>query len=76
MIRNALVCRNDLLTPDLKTKMEKIGMDTSQVKDGSLALMLSIEPGERPLYEIKNIDIMHRKGCKDVATIDYVSLCD
>jgi 3-oxoacyl-(acyl-carrier-protein) synthase len=76
MIRNALVCRNDLLTSDLKTKMEKIGMDTSQVKDGSLALMLSIEPGERPLYEIKNIDIMHRKGCKDVATIDYVSLCD
>ena len=76
MIRNALVCRNDLLTPELKAKMEKVGIDPSQVKDGSLALMLSTEHGERPLYEIKNIDIRHRKGCKDVATIDYVNLCD
>lgn len=52
-IRSALVCANDELTDALRDKMTECGLLPDAQFDRSWALILSADPGERPLYEIK-----------------------
>lgn len=75
-IRHALVCANDELTPGLRAKMERAGVDPSTVSDRSVAMMLSVDRGEHPLYEITDVELTHRKGSGDSGHIKYVKLCD
>ena len=42
--------------------------------DRSEAWMLSVEPGEHPLYELENVRIIHQKGAGDRAEIIKKSL--
>lgn len=68
----ALVCANDELTalqlqnPDFFGQLE--------VCDRSEAWMLSVESGETPLYELENVQIIHKKGVEDRAVIQLKPL--
>lgn len=75
-IKTALVCANDELTPSLKAKLSKAGLASDCIKDRSLAWMLSSEKGEKALYELTNVEILHRKGEPDEAKIETTKLCD
>lgn len=75
-IRHALVCANDDLTDRMKQKMQECGLIVSEKFNRSIAVMLSSEPGEQPLYEIANVTITHHPGGNDTGHIEYVKLCD
>ena len=67
LVRTALVCANDEITewqreyPYFFAHLEP--------KDYSEAWMLSVEPGEHPLFELENVCIIHQKGMEDCAEI-------
>ena len=75
-IRHALVCANDDLTDRMKQKMQESGLTIGRHLNRSIAVMLSSEPGERPLYEITNVTIAHQPGGENTGHIEYVKLCD
>ena len=66
-LRTALVCANDELTELQRQQPRFFGQ--LEVQDRSEAWMLSIEPGEHPLYELENVRIIHQKGAEDRAEI-------
>lgn len=66
-IRTALVCANDELTELQQQQPRFFGQ--LEVQDRSEAWMLSVEPGEHPLYELENVQIIHEKGQEDHAII-------
>ena len=66
-LRTALVCANDELT-ELQLQHPTF-FGQLEVRDRSKAWMLSVEPGENPLYEIENVRIIHQKGAEDRAEI-------
>ena len=66
-IRTALVCANDELT-ELQLQQPRF-FGQLEVRDHSEAWMLSLEPGEHPLYEFDNVQIIHEKGQEDRAII-------
>ena len=71
-LRSALVCANDEITEFQQQHPHFFGqMDYS---DRSEAWMLSVEPGEQPLYELENVRIIHQKGAGDRAEIIKKSL--
>ena len=45
-----------------------------EVCDRSESWMLSVEPGETPLYELENVQIIHKKGVEDRAVIQLKPL--
>lgn len=71
-IRTALVCANDELT-ELQLQNPRF-FGRLEVQDRSEAWMLSVEPGEHPLYEIENVRVIHQKGAEDCAEIIKKSL--
>lgn len=71
-IRTALVCANDELTELQQQQPRFFGQ--LEVHDRSEAWMLSVEPGEHPLYELENVQIIHQKGTEDRAVIHKKSL--
>ena len=74
LVRSALVCANDELTELQRQQPRFFGQ--LEIQDRSEAWMLSIEPGEHPLYEIENVNIIHQKGAEDRAVIKKIPLCD
>lgn len=66
-IRTALVCANDELT-ELQLQQPRF-FGQLEVLDRSEAWMLSVEPGEHPIYELENVQIIHKKGQEDHAII-------
>lgn len=66
-IRTALVCANDELTELQQQQPRFFGQ--LEVQDRSEAWILSVEPGEYPLYELENVQIIHKKGQEDHAII-------
>ena len=84
-IRTALVCANDELTPGVKKIFNDLGFGKELVDgnsipmvgvatDRSVAVMLSSEPGEHPLAEVKAVEIRHEVGKEDTAEIKYAAL--
>lgn len=71
-LRTALVCANDELTELQRQQPRFFGQ--LEVQDRSEAWMLSIEPGEHPLYELENVKIIHEKGAEDRAEIQIKPL--
>ncbi len=71
-LRTALVCCNDELTELQRSNPRFFG--TLEVADRSEAWMLSADPGEHPLYEIENVQIIHEKGAGDRAVIQMKPL--
>ena len=66
-IHTALVCANDELTELQQQQPRFFGQ--LEVQDRSEAWILSVEPGEHPLYELENVQIIHEKGQEDHAII-------
>jgi 3-oxoacyl-(acyl-carrier-protein) synthase len=66
-LRTALVCANDELTELQLQHPHFFGQ--LEVHDRSEAWMLSVEPGENPLYEIEAVRVIHQKGAEDRAEI-------
>ena len=66
-LRTALVCANDELT-ELQLQHPRF-FGQLEVHDRSEAWMLSVEPGENPLYEIEAVQVIHQKGAEDRAEI-------
>lgn len=72
LARTALVCVNDELT-ELQLQQPRF-FGQMEVHDRSEAWMLSVEPGDHPLYEIENVKIIHQKGGEDRAEIQIKPL--
>lgn len=72
LLRTALVCVNDELTELQQQQPRFFGQ--LEVLDRSEAWMLSVEPGDHPIYEIENVKIIHQKGMEDRAVIQKISL--
>ena len=72
LARTALVCVNDELT-ELQHQQPRF-FGQMEVQDRSEAWMLSVEPGEQPLYELENVKIIHQKGSEDRAEIQIKPL--
>ena len=72
LARTALVCVNDELT-ELQLQQPRF-FSQMEVQDRSEAWMLSVEPGDQPLYEHENVKIIHQKGCEDRAEIQIKPL--
>lgn len=72
LLRTALVCVNDELTELQQQQPRFFGQ--LEVLDRSEAWMLSVEPGDHPIYEIENVNIIHQKGMEDRAVIQKISL--
>jgi len=72
LARTALVCANDELT-ELQLQQPRF-FGQLEVQDRSEAWMLSVEPGEYPLYELENVKIIHNKGAEDRAVIQKIPL--
>ena len=72
LARTALVCVNDELTELQLQQPHFFGQ--MEVHDRSEAWMLSVEPGDHPLYEIENVKIIHQKGSEDRAEIQIKPL--
>lgn len=72
LARTALVCANDELTELQRQQPRFFGQ--LEVQDRSEAWMLSVEPGEHPLYELENVKIMHNKGAEDRAIVQKIPL--
>ena len=68
----ALVCVNDELTALQLQNPNFFGQ--LEVCDRSESWMLSVEPGETPLYELENVQIIHKKGVEDRAVIQLKPL--
>ena len=66
-LHTALVCANDELTELQLHNPTFFGQ--LEVRDRSEAWMLSVEPGEHPIYEIENVRVIHKKGAEDRAEI-------
>lgn len=71
-LRTALVCANDELT-ELQLQHPTF-FGQLEVRDRSEAWMLSVEPGEHPIYEIENVRVIHQKGMEDRAEIIKITL--
>ncbi len=71
-LRTALVCANDELT-ELQLQYPTF-FGQLEVRDRSEAWMLSVEPGEHPIYEIENVRVIHQKGMEDRAEIIKITL--
>ena len=71
-LRTALVCANDELTALQLQNPNFFGQ--LEVCDRSEAWMLSVEPGGTPLYELENVQIIHKKGVEDRAVIQLKPL--
>ena len=71
-LRTALVCANDELTELQRQQPRFFGQ--LEVQDRSEAWMLSVEPGDNPLYELENVKIIHEKGAEDRAEIQIKPL--
>ena len=72
LARTALVCVNDELTELQLQQPHFFGQ--MEVHDRSEAWMLSVEPGDHPLYELENVKIIHQKGSEDRAEIQIKPL--
>ena len=72
LLRTALVCVNDELTELQQQQPRFFGQ--LEVLDRSEAWMLSVEPGDHPIYEIENVKIIHQKCMEDRAVIQKISL--
>ena len=72
LARTALVCVNDELT-ELQLQQPRF-FGQLEVHDRSEAWMLSVEPGDHPLYELENVKIIHQKGSEDRAEIQIKPL--
>jgi 3-oxoacyl-(acyl-carrier-protein) synthase len=72
LARTALVCANDELT-ELQIQQPNF-FGQLEVQNRSEAWMLSIEPGDHPIYELENVKIIHDKGAEDRAIIQKISL--
>ena len=66
-IRTALVCENDEITRYQENNLQLFGKIAPE--DKSEAWMLSVDPGEHPLYELIDVRIIHQKGAEDRAVI-------
>lgn len=84
-IKTALVCANDEITPGVKNIFNALGLGKDALSgtsapavgvaaDRSVAVMLSSEPGEHPLAEVKAVEIRHEVGKEDTAEIKYAAL--
>ena len=69
-IKTALVCANDEITPDLHSKADKAG-SKSDVKDRSIAVVLSSDKTDKACKMIKDIIISHDSVNGDTAEIIY-----
>lgn len=69
-IKTALVCANDEITPDLHSKADKAG-SKSDVKDRSIAVVLSSDKTDKACKMIKDIMISHDSVNGDTAEIIY-----
>ena len=72
LARTALVCVNDELTELQLQQPHFFGQ--MEVHDRSEAWMLSVEPGDHPLYELENVKTIHQKGSEDRAEIQIKPL--
>ena len=66
-LRTALVCANDEETDFQRLHPHFFGK--LHTEDRSEAWILSVEPGEHPLFELNNVLITHKKGAEDRAEI-------
>ncbi|MBO4488198.1 MAG: beta-ketoacyl synthase chain length factor [Bacteroidales bacterium] len=66
-LRTALVCANDEITDFQQAHPGYFGH--IEVEDRSEAWMLSVDPGDHPLFEIENVEIIHEQGAEDRAVI-------
>ncbi|MBQ4441410.1 MAG: beta-ketoacyl synthase chain length factor [Bacteroidales bacterium] len=66
-IRTALVCENDEITSYQQNN--RLSFCKIMPEDKSEAWMLSVDPGEHPLYELVGVHIIHQKGAEDRAVI-------
>jgi len=70
--QTALVCANDEITEFQQQTPGFFG--SLELQDRSEAWMLSVEPGDHPLYELEGVQIIHQKGAEDRAVIQIKPL--
>ncbi len=70
--QTALVCANDEITEFQQQNPGFFG--SIELQDRSEAWMLSVEPGDHPLYEVEGVQIIHQKGAEDRAVIQIKPL--
>ena len=71
-LQTALVCANDELTEFQRQHPGFFGK--MPVEDRSEAWMLSVDPGDHPVYELENVQIIHHKGADDSAAVNKITL--
>lgn len=71
----ALVCCNDALTDSFRRKFDALGLPTDEYKEGkSLAVVLSVERGDRAIAELQDVVVHHNVSGKDVAEMSIIKL--